>query len=73
MLKKKNNKEWEYICRPTGNTYGAVRVVTKVAKEVTISDQWVNGCLEWLMSLLRRSGRAGKAEIFVALDVLLGR
>jgi cullin-associated NEDD8-dissociated protein 1 len=73
MLKNKNNKEWEHICRSTGNTTGAVRVITKVAKEVTINDQWVNGCLEWLLGLLRRSGRAGKGEIFAALDVLLGR
>ena len=73
MLRNKNNKEWEYMCRSTGKTEGAVRVITKVAKEVTISDQWVNGCLEWLMGLLRRSGRTGKGEIFAALDVLLRR
>lgn len=73
VVKGKSRKEWEAICRITGKTDGAVRVVTKVAREVTISDEWVNACVEWLMLLIKKSGRAGKSEIFVALDVLLRR
>jgi cullin-associated NEDD8-dissociated protein 1 len=71
VLRGKNGKEWEAICRTTGKTEGAVKVVTKVAKEVTIGDQWTNGCVEWLMVLMKKSGRAGKSEIFLALQVLL--
>ena len=73
ILKGKHQKEWESICRSSGKTEGAVKVVTRVAKEVTISDQWVDGCVEWLMVLMRKSGRSGKGDIFVALDVLLRR
>jgi cullin-associated NEDD8-dissociated protein 1 len=73
ILRGKNKKEWEAICRTSGKTEGAVKVITKVAKEVTISDQWVNGCVEWLMLLMKKSGKSGKGDIFVALDVLLRR
>jgi len=73
IMQGKNRKEWEAICRSSGKTDGAVKVVTKVAKEVVIDDQWVNGCVDWLMGLLKKSGRSGKAEIFIGLDVLLRR
>jgi cullin-associated NEDD8-dissociated protein 1 len=73
VAKSKNKKEWESICRSAGNTEGAVKVVTKVAKEVNISDQWVNGCVEWLMVLMRKSGRSGKTDVFNALETLLRR
>lgn len=73
VVKGKDKKEWEAICKTTGKTDGSVKVVTKVAREVAISDQWVNGCVEWVMILLRKSGRLGKVEIFVALDTLLRR
>ncbi|KII94441.1 hypothetical protein PLICRDRAFT_172091 [Plicaturopsis crispa FD-325 SS-3] len=73
VVKGKSMKEWEAICRTSGNTEGAVRVVTKVARDVDIGDEWVNGCVEWLMVLLRKSGRSGKAEVFVALSTLLGQ
>ncbi|KAF8139703.1 armadillo-type protein [Boletus edulis] len=73
MMKSKGGKEWQAICRATGNTGGAVKVVTKVARDVDIGDQWVNSCLEWIMVLLKKSGRGGKPEIFTALDTLLKR
>jgi cullin-associated NEDD8-dissociated protein 1 len=73
VMKAKNRKEWELVCRSSGKSDGAVKVVTKVAKEVVIDDQWVNGCVDWLIALLKKSGRSGKNEIFVALDVLLRR
>lgn len=72
-MKDKSRKEWEAICRTSGKTDGAVRVVTKVAREVSVDDGWANGCVDWCTSLLRKSGRLEKAEIFVALDVLLRR
>jgi cullin-associated NEDD8-dissociated protein 1 len=73
IARSKNRKEWESICRTAGNTEGAVKVVTKVAKEVDIGDQWVNGCVEWLMVLMRKSGRSGKTDVFGALETLLRR
>lgn len=73
VVRSKNKKEWEAICRTAGNTDGAVKVVAKVAKEVDISDEWVNGCVEWLMVLMRKSGRSGKTDVFNALEILLRR
>lgn len=73
VVRTKGGREWEFICRTSGNTTGAVRVVTKVAREVSVGDVWANGCVDWLMGLLKKSGRTGKPEIFAALDVLLRR
>ena len=73
ILKTKNRKEWEYICRTTGRTDGAVKVVTRVATKVEIGDDWVNGGVEWITILLKKSGRVGKIEIFNCLDALLRR
>jgi len=69
----KDRKEWEYICRTTAKSESGVRVITKVAKEVQVGDDWVNMCLSWLMGLLTKSARMGKVEVFGALDVLLKR
>ncbi|RXW15834.1 hypothetical protein EST38_g10023 [Candolleomyces aberdarensis] len=71
IVKTKGLKEWEFICRPSGKTEGAVKVVTKVAKEAPVGDDWANGCVQRLINLLQKSGRAGKAEVFGALEVLL--
>lgn len=71
IVRAKDGREWECICRTAGKTDGAVKVVTKVAREVQVGDVWVNGCVDWLIGLLKKSGRAGKPEVFVALDVLL--
>ena len=73
VASSKDRKEWDYICRTTGKTENAVKVITKVAREVKIGDEWTNGCVAYLMGLLRKSGRSGKVEVFVALDVLLKR
>ncbi|TBU30790.1 TIP120-domain-containing protein [Dichomitus squalens] len=71
VLKTKNRKEWEYICRTSGRTDGAVRVVTKVATKVEIGDDWVNGGVEWVTVLLKKSGRSGKIDVFNCLGSLL--
>ena len=73
VVRSTDKKEWEYICRTSGKTDNAVRTITKVAREVAVGDDWVNGCIAWVMGLLKKSGRAGKVEIFGALDVLLKR
>jgi len=69
----KDRKEWEYICRTTAKSESGVKVITKVAKEVQVGDDWVNMCVSWLMGLLTKSARMGKVEVFGALDVLLNR
>jgi cullin-associated NEDD8-dissociated protein 1 len=73
VMKAKDRKEWEYICRPSGKTEGAVKVVTKVAQKAPPGDDWVNGCVQWVIGLLQKSGRTGKVEAFGALVVLLKR
>ncbi|KAG2134947.1 armadillo-type protein [Suillus cothurnatus] len=73
VIKQRGGKEWQAICRTTGNTGGAVRVVTKVARDVEMSDDWVNFSVERIMGLLKKSERGGKPEIFIALDTLLKR
>ncbi|KAG5651284.1 hypothetical protein H0H81_009201 [Sphagnurus paluster] len=70
-VRGKGGREWESICRTTGKTDGSVRVVTKVAREVAVGDVWVNGCVDWLLNLLKKSGRQGKQEMFIGLHVLL--
>ncbi|OBZ78570.1 Cullin-associated NEDD8-dissociated protein 1 [Grifola frondosa] len=73
VMRGKNRKEWESMCRTTGRTDGAVKVVTRVAKEVEIGDDWVNGCVAWVLVLLKKSGKSGKSEMFSCLDALLRR
>jgi cullin-associated NEDD8-dissociated protein 1 len=73
VMQKKDKKEWGAICRTTGRTEGAVEVVSMVAREVHIDDNWVNGCVAWVMVLLQKSGRSGKTDVFTCLDLLLKR
>lgn len=73
IARSKDRKEWDYICRTTGKTETAVTVINKVARSVKVGDDWVNGCIAWLMGILKKSGRSGKVEVFKALDVLLNR
>jgi len=73
VMQRKDKKEWAAICRTTGRTEGAVEVVSMVAREVYIDDNWVNGCVSWVMVLLQKSGRSGKADVFTCLDLLLRR
>lgn len=71
VVRKQGGKEWELICRSTGKTDNGVRVITKVAKGVVISDEWVNTSIGWVTGLLKKSGRQGKVDIFLALIALL--
>lgn len=73
VMQRKDKREWVAICRTTGRTEGAVEVVSMVAREVYIDDNWVNGCVAWVVVLLQKSGRSGKADVFTCLDLLLRR
>jgi cullin-associated NEDD8-dissociated protein 1 len=71
VARSKNLKEWEAIRRTTGRTEGAVHVITRVAKEVDVSDDWTSASIDWTMTLLKKGGRTGKPEAFACLDALL--
>ncbi|TFY80959.1 hypothetical protein EWM64_g3046 [Hericium alpestre] len=71
IMKTKDQKEWDYICRSSGRTEGAVKVVSKVANEVDLGTEWTNRSVEWTMSLLKKSGRVGKLDIFECMATLL--
>ena len=73
IVRTKDRKEWDAMCRSSGRIDGAVRVVTRVAREVEIGDDWVNGSVDWVLTLLKRSGRAGKIDVFLCLDALVRR
>ena len=66
-------KEWEFICRLTGQTEGPVKIVTKVAREVQMGDVWVNEGVKWLLELTKRGSRSGKGDVFAGLEVLIKR
>ncbi|KAI0307414.1 TIP120-domain-containing protein [Multifurca ochricompacta] len=73
IVTAKGGQEWEHVCRTTGRTDGAVKVVTRVAHDADISEQWVNSCVDWAIKLLTKNGRTGKAEVFECLSMLLSR
>ncbi|KAK7468323.1 hypothetical protein VKT23_002837 [Stygiomarasmius scandens] len=70
ILKNKDKQEWTYICRPTttGNTKveGGIRVISRVAREPAVTsvigDQWVNGCMDWLLGVLKNRGLTASAS-----------
>jgi cullin-associated NEDD8-dissociated protein 1 len=71
IVKSKGGKEWDAMCRTSGSVENAVRVVTTVAKEVDVGDAWLTGCVDWLLGVLKKSGKAGKGDAFTCLEVLL--
>ena len=73
VIALKDGKEWDAMCRTTGRVEGAIRVVTRVAREVEIGDATVNASIEWLLGVFRKSGKSGKSDAFACLDVLLRR
>lgn len=73
VIKTKDGKEWEYICKSTGRMESAVKVVNKVAGDADIDIEWVKERTEWTLALLRRSTRAGKVDCFECLSTLIGR
>ena len=73
VVKGKDKKEWEYICRTSGRTDNAVKAVAKVAADVDVGVQWTNDSVEWALTLLKKSGRAGKVELFECLSVLIAQ
>jgi cullin-associated NEDD8-dissociated protein 1 len=73
VVQSKGGKEWDAILRSTDRTDNPIKVVTYVAKDGSVSDQWIDGCISWLMNILKRGGRQGKVEAFSCLEVLIRR
>lgn len=73
VVATKDGREWEAMCRTTGRVEGAIRVITRVAREVDLGTATVNVSIEWLLGVFRKSGKAGKSDAFTCLDVLLRR
>ncbi|KZV77815.1 ARM repeat-containing protein, partial [Exidia glandulosa HHB12029] len=56
-VRGKGGREWEVLLRTSGRSEGAVKVVERVAREVEMEDAWVSASIEWVLGVLRRSGR----------------
>lgn len=70
VVKSKGGAEWDALMRG-GRTEGAVQVIAKVSAEVNMPDAWVASSTEWIMGLLKKPGKSGKAGVFTCLEVLL--
>jgi cullin-associated NEDD8-dissociated protein 1 len=73
IVRTKGGQEWQALLRAGGRTEGPVKVVQRVASEAEVGDQWINGCIEWVANVLKKSGRAGKVDAFVTLNALIGK
>lgn len=73
VVRVKGGAEWEVVCRTTGRMEGAVAVVSRVAREVDVEPTWLDASVQWVLGVIRRSGKAGKGEAFTCLDTLLRR
>lgn len=73
VVQNKGGKEWDAVTRSTDRIDNPIKVITYVATEGSVSDQWVDGCVTWLMSVLRKGGRQGKVEAFSCLEILIRR
>lgn len=73
VVKDKGGAEWDSL-RKGARPEGAVSVTKKVAaSNVEMSTAWVVQSTEWVLGVLRRSGRGGRVESFECLDVLISR
>jgi cullin-associated NEDD8-dissociated protein 1 len=65
--------EWDSL-RRSGRPEGAVQVVTKVAAvKIPMGTTWSTQSTEWVLAVIRKSGRGGRVEAFRCLDVLISR
>jgi len=71
-VRNKGGREWELLLRTQGRPDGAVKVIDRVARDVPdMPTPWVTSSIDWVLSVLRRSGRGGRGEAFAAIDALL--
>ncbi|KIJ45062.1 hypothetical protein M422DRAFT_167119 [Sphaerobolus stellatus SS14] len=72
VVKTKGGEEWQAMLK-VGRTESSVKVIKRVAIEAEMDDQWINGCVEWVSNILKKSGRAGKVDAFVTLNNLISK
>jgi cullin-associated NEDD8-dissociated protein 1 len=73
IVSSQGGGEWDAI-RRASRPEGAVQVVKKVAASpVPMSTDWVAQSIDWILGVLRKSGRGGRVEAFECLDVLLSK
>lgn len=73
LVQNKGGKEWEFVTRSVERVDNPIKVVTYVAREGSVTDTWTNGCVNWLMNILKKGGRQGKVEAFSSLEILIKR
>lgn len=71
VVRSKDGREWDAMCRTTGRMEGAVQVIARVAQEVDIGDPWVKSSIDWLLGALKKASKGGKGEAFTCLEILL--
>lgn len=71
-VRTKGGAEWQAL-RRAGRTEGAVKVIEKVAKGVDFPDEWVGESVQWVLGVIRKSGRAQKDDAFSCLGALLSK
>lgn len=71
VVKTKNGQEWQAMFKQTARTEASVKVVKRVAVEAEMDTQWINGCVEWVSNILKKSDRTGKVDAFVTLNNLI--
>ena len=65
--------EWDSL-RKSGRPEGAVQTVTRVAAaKIPMGTAWSTQSIEWVLTVIRKSGRGGRVEAFRCLDVLISR
>lgn len=47
---------------------GTVAVVSRVAREADVGETWLNGSVQWVLGVLRQSGKADKSDALTCLD-----
>ncbi|KAG8864313.1 hypothetical protein FRB96_006134 [Tulasnella sp. 330] len=70
IMRTKGGHEWDALLKG-GRLEGAVRVVEKVAGDVSMDGAWVGSSTEWIFGVLQRPAKAGKSSAFGCLEVLL--
>lgn len=73
IVSTQGGAEWEAL-RRSARPEGAVKVIKKVGgSNVVMDEAWTTQSVEWVLGIVRKSGRGGRAESFECLDVLVSK
>lgn len=73
VVKGKGGEEWQAMLKHGGRPDGPLKVIKRVAIQANMDDQWINNSIEWVLNILKKSGRAGKVDAFATLNSLIGK